>query len=550
MAFVCLFIAVVASLSAILAASASAPSSATPATAQANAAPAAPAPVPGKPDAAAPAQAPADGAPAPGQPGSPLGGVKPPPEVQKEIDRSHAEDQKAAALREAAAAHPDDVKYQVDFLNGVLDLGRVDEALESAPPLVERFPKSADLLIGLGRALMRDGQFDVAGVQFQRALAIAPGNARAVSLLARNQFIQGDLKSAEAGFRKALSLDPEAKDVRGPLSQLLERTGRYAEALTVLTASGAGAPADDPGGRRTLLAGFAKAPPIVLPDGFTGVTVPFVTARGYPPFIKVKIGESFEKFFVIDTASDDTMLTQEAARALGLPDKGKSNLKDAEGREHLSPAYVLLDAIKINDQVIKRVPARVTPGLKYPDDSVAGSLGRDFLRRFRVTLDYPAHSLTLGRSDATALNGEAFDLASVILLDGFNGNDPVGKFVIDTSSYTPGAMDSKFVAGATGLTLFSQGVKPIKDGGPYIFKFTMPSLRVGGVEFTKFPATAVDLRMMSRQIGVDVRGVVGVSLLRQCRLEIDFKNQKILLAKTAPAAATPAAQDAPAEPGS
>ena len=170
-------------------------------------------------------------------------------------------------------------------------------------------------------------------------------------------------------------------------------------------------------------------------------------------------------------------------------------------------------------------------------DQIAGALGREVLRRFRVTLDYPSKTLTLDRADGPPLQGVSFDQANSILLDGRVGDRFVGKFVLDTSSYTPGAMDLLFVSREMGLTVFSEGVKRI-DEGAYFFKFTMPGLEVGGTEFTKFPATGVDLRQLQHQIGINVRGVVGQSLLRSCRLEIDLKNQKLLLRRI----------EAPAEP--
>jgi uncharacterized protein YbbC (DUF1343 family) len=59
-------------------------------------------------------------------------------------------------------------------------------------------------------------------------------------------------------------------------------------------------------------------------------------------------------------------------------------------------------------------------------------------------------------------------------------------------------MDIPFVARETGLTVYSKHVKADPEG-PYLFKFTMPDLKVGDALFEKFPATAVDLRTMARR---------------------------------------------------
>ena len=105
----------------------------------------------------------------------------------------------------------------------------------------------------------------------------------------------------------------------------------------------------------------------------------------------------------------------------------------------------------------------------------------------------------------------------------------------------------------TGLTMFSEDVSRLNDGA-YLFGFTMPSLDVAGASFSNFPATAVDLRSLSRQIGVNVRGVIGLSYLHLCRVELDFKNQRITLTRTDAAKSgapeAPAATPAAPEPGS
>jgi predicted aspartyl protease len=112
------------------------------------------------------------------------------------------------------------------------------------------------------------------------------------------------------------------------------------------------------------------------------VTVPFVTARGYPPFVRIKVNGSVEKLFVVDTGSEEILLTPGAAKALGLPEKGEGTIKDAEGRTTTRPRTWSSTRSRIGDLTVKRIPVRVTPGLAYPDEQIGGSIGRDLLRRF------------------------------------------------------------------------------------------------------------------------------------------------------------------------
>src|SRR5262245_6330379 len=145
------------------------------------------------PSAAPPAGTP--DAPAPG------GTAEPPPEVLKQIERDKATDEKAQTLRAAAQAHPNEVSYQVAYAQGLLDLGRTDEALGVCPIMIEKFPRSAELMTSYGRALARDGQFELASLQYQRALGIDAKSAKTHALGAGVSLIRGDLKPAAAGYR-------------------------------------------------------------------------------------------------------------------------------------------------------------------------------------------------------------------------------------------------------------------------------------------------------------------------------------------------------------
>lgn len=453
-------------------------------------------------------------------------------------------EERAKTLRNAASAHPQELRYQLEYLSGLIDLDMIDEAVMAGPAIVESFPKSSEAFVQLGRALTRDGSFDLARIQFQRAIAIDGASSAAHAWVGKIDLARGDLRSAEAALRKALSIDPAQTEARYSLASLLERSGKYSEARSVLEGGGTKeAGKVELKGRWALLQELEKHPAYELPAGFSSVTVPMKRARGLPPLVSVKLSESFEKLFVLDTGSDEMVLSPDSARALGFPLKGTATIKDEDGREYPTPAWVVLERASLGALTVKHIPARVSPGLHYPVEEIGGVIGRDFLRHFRPVLDYPARMLTLGRPDGPPLDGVAFDIMGVVLISASRGDHEIGKFVLDTSSYTPAAFDVQLVAAETGLTVFDKEVHVLPEG-PYLFKFTMPNLTVGGLEFREFPATAVDLRMHSRQAGVKLRGIIGNSFLRQCRLEIDFRNQRLSLKRSAaqaPAGADPGA---------
>jgi Flp pilus assembly protein TadD len=85
-----------------------------------------------------------------------------------------------------------------------------------------------------GAALLKDGKFEDAAVEFQKAAEAAPKSAVFQSNLGYALDRQGRTEEAVEAYRKALELDPENAIVRNNLANLYNKQGLYDDAAREL----------------------------------------------------------------------------------------------------------------------------------------------------------------------------------------------------------------------------------------------------------------------------------------------------------------------------
>jgi Flp pilus assembly protein TadD len=85
-----------------------------------------------------------------------------------------------------------------------------------------------------GAALLKDGKFEEAAVELQKAAEAAPKSAVVQSNLGYALDRQGRTDDAVAAYRKALELDPANAIVRNNLANLYSKQGLYADAAREL----------------------------------------------------------------------------------------------------------------------------------------------------------------------------------------------------------------------------------------------------------------------------------------------------------------------------
>ena len=127
--------------------------------------------------------------------------------------------------------------------------------------------------------------------------------------------------------------------------------------------------------------------------------VPFRLADEEKPLVlvAVRLGEQGPFQFALDTGASMTVVSPEVARGLGAGDRRPAKMLGGGGRvAGLSGAVA---RVRVGEQDGREVGVVIGPFLGPLSEVVGtrldGILGYNFLRRFRVTIDYPARHLVL-----------------------------------------------------------------------------------------------------------------------------------------------------------
>jgi TolB-like protein/predicted Zn-dependent protease len=115
------------------------------------------------------------------------------------------------------------------------DLGLREDVLKKAREAAERAvalaPNSGEAHLATAVVCQRTLEFACAASEFDRALALAPGNARVQSLFARFASLMGQREGAQTAARRAVRLDPQNYDSHLRLAVVLENARLFNEAI-------------------------------------------------------------------------------------------------------------------------------------------------------------------------------------------------------------------------------------------------------------------------------------------------------------------------------
>ena len=117
---------------------------------------------------------------------------------------------------------------------GLLELGRVDEAIMHYKKALEIDPNYAAGHNNLGNALLRIGKMDESLAHLQRALEIDPSYPEAHNNLGNTLLQMGRMDEAVAHYSKAVEIDPEYVEAHNNLGAIFLQMGRVEESLAHL----------------------------------------------------------------------------------------------------------------------------------------------------------------------------------------------------------------------------------------------------------------------------------------------------------------------------
>ncbi|MBL8753935.1 MAG: aspartyl protease family protein [Planctomycetes bacterium] len=395
----------------------------------------------------------------------------------------------AACAAPASSSTADELQFVASAVRG----GRIDEAMERVAALRLRDPRSVEVLewsAWLGEATWRDDD-----------------------ALSAWRVVQANAPQPELRQRAA-----------GRIGDLLFRLGRYAECPAVLRD---GAVVEDGERRRAFAALTAWLPGQRTPEG------PLLVEQALPPGAMPELvcsSMATSRPFAIDTGTSMTTLARSFAAelaVLGLQPAGRA--LDGVGRSMAIEAGVL-PAFVLGGIGVGAVPVLVVDDTAMQlrdlhggvDRVPRGVLGLDLLATCRLTLDPERGSVVLELPRSLPLD----ESVACVRVDGrclvpLFVEDARMWFVLDTgashSSLTEAGL-LRLAGGAERATPSAHRVRTVGGAVVSVREVRDLVLRCSAVRFL-----GVDLPVVARADSgpFPVHGVLGVDLLRRCRMTLD-----------------------------
>ncbi|HJY20751.1 MAG TPA: retropepsin-like aspartic protease [Chthoniobacterales bacterium] len=271
------------------------------------------------------------------------------------------------------------------------------------------------------------------------------------------------------------------------------------------------------------------------------VKVKFRLAGGAQPLIllPVQVNGDGPFEFILDTGAGTSLLSSDLAKKLKIKIISTKEGQSAGGKISVSLAKV--DSLAVGQAKLDDVDVGIVD-LTHIGNTIGtkidGDIGYNFLKHFRITIDYhdceirldePRRIQRLGRSSKAEVPMRLASLAKPLLLVDVhaNGHGPF-QFAIDTGTSTTAIAPEL----AQQLGLKSSPVGPLTTGGAQVnvTAGTLESFKVGRAGVDDLVVVAADFfATLSQAVGAKLDGIVGYNFLRNFRVVMDYPSEKFRL---------------------
>jgi predicted aspartyl protease len=269
--------------------------------------------------------------------------------------------------------------------------------------------------------------------------------------------------------------------------------------------------------------------------------VKFRLAGGAQPLIlvPVRVNDEGPFDFILDTGAGTSLLSTELAKQLGVKIIGAKEGQSAGGKVSVSLARV--DSLAVGET---RLPA-IDVGIvdlshvgKTIGAQIDGDLGYNFIKHFRITIDYrkleirfedPKRVEQFGNAPLTEIPMRLANPAKpLILVDVYaNGRGPF-QFAIDTGTSTSAITPE--LARQLGVTSAPIGAATTGGAQIAVTAGTLASFQVGGARIENSSVVVADFfTMLSEVVGTKLDGIVGYNFLRNYKVAFDYPNATLSL---------------------
>lgn len=269
--------------------------------------------------------------------------------------------------------------------------------------------------------------------------------------------------------------------------------------------------------------------------------VKFRLAGGAQPLIlvPVSVNEEGPFDFILDTGAGTSLLSTELAKRLGVEIIGAREGQSAGGKVSVSLARV--DSMAVGETRLPDLDVGIVD-LAHIGRTVGaqidGDLGYNFLKHFRITVDYrnleirfddPGRVEHFGRAPLTEISMRLANPAKpLILVEVYaNGRGPF-QFAIDTGTSTTAITPE--LAKQLGVTSAPIGAATTGGAQVAVTAGILASFQVGGARIENTSVVVADFfKMLSDVVGTQLDGIVGYSFLRNYKVAFDYPNATLSL---------------------
>jgi Flp pilus assembly protein TadD len=447
------------------------------------------------------------------------------------------------AYRNSLRVAPPDAtrRPRMGLIASALRVAEFGLARQEAEKLHKSDPKGPDATALYADALWSSGLFQEAEAGYRDALATAPELARGHHGMARSLAARSRLNEALGEAQAALRLAPRDLEIHHTVGTIFERMHRYEEAAAAFSNYVNLLPNKD----HSEKADWSRAEIRFLRS--FGQRIPFESEAGTDDrlytldfrlvnekvVVRAKINDASAQDFVVDTGSENTVITRTTAQRLGVTPVTYT-LSAGVGRAGLRGLQLArIDSLELGSLKLRNIPCLIkNPPLR--DIPVKETEGLSPLALgYSMVVDYKTHKLTFGKH----LPDEPKDfelpmrLYRLATVRGVVDATHQANFVIDTG----GEVISISQATATALAKPETGrriaLKVYGTSGWDPDAFLMPGvdLLFDTIQYKNFPVVVLNLDAPSALLGFQLGGIVGHKFLSKYRVAIDLERSVLRL---------------------
>src|SRR5262252_76305 len=430
---------------------------------------------------------------------------------------------------------------RVGVIASALRVAEFDLARIEAEKLFQADSKSPDSMTLYGDALWSMGLFQEAEQKYKDALAAAPELARGHHGMAKALAARSHLDEAMNEAQLALRLSPRDLEIHHTVGTIYERLHKFEEAavaysnyVNLLPNKDHSEKADWSRAEIRFLRSFGQRVPFETDAGADDslYTVDFRLVNE-KVVVRAKVNDGSAQDFVIDTGSENTVITRQTAQRLGITPVTYT-LSAGVGRIGLRGLQLArMDSLEIGSLKLRNVPCLIkNPPLRDIPIKETEALSPLALG-YSMIIDYKTHKLTFGKR----LPDEPKDIELPLRLhrlatvSGMVDGGHKANFVVDTggevisiSQATASALHKP--QGARRIALKVYGTSGWDEDA-----FLMPGvdLAFDTIQYRNFPVVVLNLNAPSALLGFQLGGIVGHKFLSKYRVGIDLDRSVLRL---------------------